>query len=75
MAALRELAETPEELPTLFHDPVNPRVQPVLLTSNCFEVGMMEKGFFWRDPELIWLHYEMIRVEHAETSTGVAIKC
>lgn len=59
LSALREMAETPEELPELFRDPVNLRVQPELLTSHCFEAGMMEKGFLWPHPKSIWLHHEV----------------
>ena len=59
LTALRALAEKTEELPELFNDAVYKRVRPRLLMSNCFETGMMEKGCLWKDPEAVWLHYEV----------------
>lgn len=59
LTALKTLVATPEDVPELYRDPVYNKVRPRLLTSHCFETGMMEKGFLWRDPKAIWSHYEV----------------
>ncbi|PKY00415.1 ketoacyl-synt-domain-containing protein [Aspergillus campestris IBT 28561] len=59
LTALKTLAATPEDVPELYQDPVYNKVRPRLLTSHCFETGMMEKGHIWRDPKAIWSHYEV----------------
>ncbi|KAF9885007.1 polyketide synthase [Aspergillus nanangensis] len=59
LTALRALAETPDELPELYQDPVHDRVRPRVMMSNCFETGMLEKGCLWKHPEAVWSHYEV----------------
>jgi hypothetical protein len=44
LTALRALVVEPQELPGLYNDPVHDRVRPRVMMSNCFEMGMMEKG-------------------------------
>lgn len=43
----------------MYEDPVYKRVRPRLLISNCFETGIMEKGCMFKDPDPVWLHYEV----------------
>lgn len=59
LTALRALLREDEPVPALYGDPVYKRVRPRLLISNCFETGMMEKGCMSKDPEAVWLHYEV----------------
>ena len=59
LSALRVLLREGEETPTLYHDPVYKRARPRKIMSHCFETGMLEKGFLFRDPEAVWVHYEV----------------
>ncbi|TPX08506.1 uncharacterized protein E0L32_009993 [Thyridium curvatum] len=59
LTALRALLNKGEPVPALFEDPIYKRVRPRLMMSNCFETGMLDKGCMWKDPNAIWMHYEV----------------
>ncbi|KAF2024966.1 ketoacyl-synt-domain-containing protein [Setomelanomma holmii] len=59
LSALRVLLRDGEETPSLYEDPVYKRARPRKIMSHCFGTGMMEKGFLFRDPESVWVHYEV----------------
>lgn len=58
-SALRVLLQEGEETPSLYEDPVYKRARPRKIMSHCFETGMLEKRFLFRDPESVWVHYEV----------------
>jgi hypothetical protein len=57
--AMRALVQKDEPVPALYEDPVYKRVRPRLMMRNCFETGMLEKSCMSKDPEAVWLHYEV----------------
>lgn len=59
LSALRVLLREGEETPVLYEDPVYKRARPRKIMSHCFETGMLEKGFLFRDAEAVWVHYEV----------------
>lgn len=59
LSALRQVLKEGEPLPALFKDPIYGKTRPRKIMSHCHETGMLEKGFVLRDPEAIWVHYEL----------------
>ncbi|KAF2118615.1 Choline/Carnitine o-acyltransferase-domain-containing protein [Lophiotrema nucula] len=59
LSALRVLLKEGEDVPALYEDLVYKRARPRKIMSHCFETGMMEKGFLFRDPDAVWVHYEV----------------
>jgi hypothetical protein len=59
LSALRQVLRDDEPLPSLFKDPIYVKTRPRKIMSHCHETGMLEKGFVLRDPEAIWVHYEL----------------
>ena len=57
--ALRILLQEGEETPALYEDPVYTRARPRKIMSHCFNTGMIEKGFLFRDRDAVWVHYEV----------------
>jgi hypothetical protein len=48
-----------ESVPELFLDEVYQRSRPRKIMSHCHDTAMLEKGFGLRDPEAIWVHFEV----------------
>ncbi|KFX94444.1 hypothetical protein V490_04344 [Pseudogymnoascus sp. VKM F-3557] len=59
ITSLRQMVEEGETVPALFTDPLYVRARPRKIMSHCHETGMEEKGFLLRDPQAIWVHYEI----------------
>lgn len=59
LSALRQVLKRGEPLPALFQDPIYSKTRPRKIMAHCHETGMLEKGFVLRDPEAIWVHYEL----------------
>lgn len=59
ITSLRQMVKEGEVVPRLFTDPIYARTRPRKIMSHCHETGMAEKGFLLRDPEAIWVHYEV----------------
>ncbi|OBT63538.1 PKS/NRPS-like protein [Pseudogymnoascus sp. 23342-1-I1] len=59
ITSLRQMVKEGEAVPRLFTDPLYERTRPRKIMSHCHETGMAEKGFLLRDPESIWVHYEV----------------
>jgi hypothetical protein len=59
ITSLRQMVEEGEVVPRFFTDPLYARTRPRKIMSHCHETGMAEKGFLLRDPEAIWVHYEV----------------
>lgn len=59
ITSLRQMVKEGEAVPGLFTDPLYARTRPRRIMSHCHETGMAEKGFLLRDPESIWVHYEV----------------
>ncbi|KAF1935948.1 ketoacyl-synt-domain-containing protein [Clathrospora elynae] len=64
LSALRMLLERGEETPSLFEDAVYKRARPRKIMSHCFQTGMLEKGFLFRDTEAVWVHYEVYEARY-----------
>ena len=59
MTSLRQMLRENEEVPDLFVDEVYQRSRPRKIMCHCHETAMAEKGFALRDPESIWVHFEV----------------
>jgi hypothetical protein len=59
LSALRQVLKAGEPLPALYKDPIYNKTRPRKIMSHCHETGMLEKGFVLRDPEAVWVHYEL----------------
>jgi hypothetical protein len=59
MTSLSQMVRDDEEVPELFKDIVYQRSRPRKIMSHCHETGMAEKGFALRDPDAVWVHYEV----------------
>ena len=71
LTSLRQMVRDDEEEPAFFSDPVYIRSRPRKIMSHCYETGMAEKGFVLRDPEAIWVHYEVEEDSVHFSVTGV----
>ncbi|KFY53300.1 hypothetical protein V496_07727 [Pseudogymnoascus sp. VKM F-4515 (FW-2607)] len=70
ITSLRQMVMEGEAVPGLFTDPLYARTRPRKIMSHCHETGMAEKGFLLRDPESIWVHYEVEDESVAFSVTG-----
>ncbi|KFY17622.1 hypothetical protein V492_00517 [Pseudogymnoascus sp. VKM F-4246] len=70
ITSLRQMVKEGEAVPRLFTDPLYSRTRPRKIMSHCHETGMAEKGFLLRDPEAIWVHYEVEDESVAFSVTG-----
>ena len=59
LTSLRQMMRPGEDVPAFFKDPVYNGTRPRKIMSHCHETGMAEKGFVLRDPEAVWVHYEV----------------
>ncbi|KAL3417438.1 mycocerosic acid synthase [Phlyctema vagabunda] len=59
MTSLRQMLKEDEPVPELFTDPVYLKSRPRKIMSHCHDTGMLEKGFALRDPDSVWVHFEV----------------